>query len=94
MTDSAAVLNPGTLPHPAAPSPAPKGAASIPKAAIGGERKRKRPVKFPIQMRVNLEQSKYATLQQVCEHEGVPEGIAARIAITEWIGRKILQYRR
>ena len=43
-----------------------------------------RPVHYPIQLKVNLSQAQYAALKRVCERWGIPEGIGARIGITQF----------
>jgi hypothetical protein len=50
-------------------------------------------VKYPIQLKVNITPVMAAALQRVCLRWGVPEGIGARIAITQWLAQQDPQYR-
>ena len=52
-----------------------------------------RPVKYPIQLKVNITQAMAASLQRVCQRWGVPEGIGARIAIMQFLSQQDPQYR-
>ena len=57
------------------------------------KRKASRPVKYPVQLKVNINQAMAASLQRVCQRWGVPEGIGARIAITQFLAQQDPQYR-
>ena len=74
-----------TSTSPGAPAPGTNGAA--PKA------RGSRPVKYPIQLKVNINPAMAASLQRVCQRWGVPEGIGARIAITQFLTQQDPQYR-
>ena len=52
-----------------------------------------RPVKYPIQLKVNISPAMAASLQRVCLRWGVPEGIGARIAITQFLAQQDREYR-
>ena len=67
--------------------PAPRSNGPAPKA------RGSRPVKYPIQLKVNITQAMAASLQRVCQRWGVPEGIGARIAITHFLTQQDPQYR-
>jgi hypothetical protein len=41
-------------------------------------------VNYPIQLKVNLSQAQYEALKRVCRRWGIPEGIGARIGITQF----------
>ena len=75
----------GTSTNPQGPAPGTNGAA--PKA------RGSRPVKYPIQLKVNINPAMAASLQRVCQRWGVPEGIGARIAITQFLAQQDQQYR-
>jgi hypothetical protein len=52
-----------------------------------------RPVKYPIQLKVNINAAMAASLQRVCLRWGIPEGIGARIAITQFCAQQDREYR-
>ena len=52
-----------------------------------------RPVRYPIQLKVNINAAMAASLQRVCQRWGVPEGIGARIAITQFLAQQDREYR-
>jgi len=52
-----------------------------------------RPVKYPVQLKVNINSTMAASLQRVCLRWGIPEGIGARIAITQFLAQQDPQYR-
>lgn len=52
-----------------------------------------RPVKYPVQIKINLSPQMAASLQRVCLRWGVPEGIGARIAITQFLSQQDREYR-
>ena len=72
----------GTSPDPKRPAPGGKGPD-----------KNGRPVRYPIQLKVNINPAMAASLQRVCQRWGVPEGIGARIAITQFLAQQDPQYR-
>jgi len=67
--------------------PAPRSNGPAPKA------RGSRPVRYPIQLKVNINPAMAASLQRVCQRWGVPEGIGARIAITQFLTQQDQQYR-
>jgi len=78
----------GTRQSPVAPSPTPQRPASPPEAS-----RKSRPVRYPVQLRVNINPSMAASLQRVCLRLGIPEGIGARIAISQFLSGQDPQYR-
>src|SRR5262249_50535855 len=72
-------------PPPASPAPRANGPPVKPK---GG-----RPVKHPVQLKGNIHSTMGASLQRVCLRWGIPEGIGARIAITQFLAQQDPQYR-
>src|SRR5262245_11779026 len=76
-------VGPSTKPE--GPAPRANGPAVKAKAS--------RPVRYPIQLKVNINQAMAASLQRVCLRWGIPEGIGARIAITQFLGHQDPQYR-
>jgi hypothetical protein len=78
----------GARQSPVAPSPPPLRPAPGTKEA-----KKTRPVRYPVQLRVNINEQMAASLQRVCRRWGVPEGIGARIAITQFLAQQDPQYR-
>src|SRR5262249_25221319 len=82
----------GPLRTPAGPStrsqgPAPR--ANGPTIKARGSR----PVRYPIQLKVNINQVMAASLQRVCMRWGIPEGIGARIALTQFLAQQDREYR-
>ena len=64
----------------------PVGPSTDPKRpASGGKGPNGRPVRYPIQLKVNINSTMAASLQRVCLRWGIPEGIGARIAITQFL---------
>jgi hypothetical protein len=45
----------------------------------------RRPVQYPVQLKVNINPAMAASLQRVCRRLGIPEGIGARIAISQFL---------
>lgn len=93
---TAPVVDPGSQKPPAAPSAGPQRPAPRPNGAPvkgGGLEAIKinvgrRPVRYPIQLRVNVSPAMAASLQRVCQGWGIPEGIGARIAITQFLAQQ------
>lgn len=79
-----AVGEQGPRKAPVGPSPSPQGPAP---GANGPAIKARgsRPVKYPIQLKVNINQAMAESLQRVCLRWGIPEGIGARIALTQFL---------
>ena len=87
-----AVREQGSRKVPAGPSTGPQGPApgtNGPATKAGG----RRPVQYPIQLKVNLSQAQYESLTRVSRRWGIPEGIGARIAITQFLSHQDPQYR-
>src|SRR5215472_2455279 len=82
----------GSLRRPADTATSPQGLAPGSNGAAPKARG-SRPVKYPIQLKVNITQAMAASLQRVCQRWGVPEGIGARIAITQFLAQQDPQYR-
>jgi len=82
----------GSRKAPADPSTSPQGPAP---RANGPAIKAKgsRPVQYPIQLKVNINPVMAASLQRVCKRWGIPEGIGARIAITQFLSQQDREYR-
>src|SRR5262245_18336916 len=47
--------------------------------------KGRRPVQYPVQLKVNISPQMDISLRRVCQRLGIPEGIGARIAIAQFI---------
>jgi len=87
-----AVREQGSRKAPAAPSTSPQGPApgsNGPAVKARGSR----PVQYPVQLKVNINAAMAASLQRVCKRWGVPEGIGARIAITQFLSQQDREYR-
>src|SRR5262245_22402242 len=82
----------GSRKAPAAPSTSPQGPAPGANGPVIKARG-SRPVRYPIQLKVNINQVMAASLQRVCQRWGVPEGIGARIAITQFLTQQDREYR-
>ena len=82
-----AVGDQGVRRDPVGPSTDPK------RPAPGGKGPNGRPVRYPIQLKVNINQAMALSLQRVCQRWGVPEGIGARIAITQFLAQQDREYR-
>src|SRR5262245_46158588 len=78
----------GTRQSPAAPSGTPQRPAPETKAS-----RKTRPVRYPVQLRVNINSPMAASLQRVCLRLGIPEGIGARIAISQFLSAQDSGYR-
>jgi hypothetical protein len=76
-------MDPST--HTASPVPRTNGAPTKAKAA--------RPVKYPHYVKVNLNESMMTSLNRICRRLGIPDGIGARIAITQFLSAQDPQYR-
>src|SRR5262245_37335919 len=82
----------GSRKAPAAPSTSSQGPApgsNGPAIKARGSR----PVQYPVQLKVNINQAMALSLQRVCKRWGVPEGIGARIAITQFLAQQDREYR-
>jgi len=82
----------GSRRAPAAPFTSPQGPApgsNGPAVKARGSR----PVRYPIQLKVNINSAMALSLQRVCQRWGVPEGIGARIAITQFLAQQDREYR-
>ena len=79
----------GPRQSPVAPSPPPQRPAPATKVT-----KKSRPVKYPVQLRVNITAPMAAALQRVCLRLGIPEGIGARIAISQFLSSQDPEYHR
>jgi hypothetical protein len=92
LTSTPTGVDPGAQRPPAGPSTGPQSPAPRPSRppikASGG-----RPVKYPIQMKLNINPAMAASLQRVCQRWGIPEGIGARIALTQFLAQQDPQYR-
>jgi hypothetical protein len=53
----------------------------------------KRPVNYRVQLKVNINEAMAASLQRICRRLGIPEGIGARIAISQFLSQQDPQYR-
>src|SRR5215468_8551749 len=74
----------GSHRHPAAPSASPQGPApGVKGPAI--KAKGRRPVQYPVQLKVNISPQMNISLRRVCQRLGIPEGIGARIAIAQFL---------
>jgi len=83
-------------PKEALPPRAPSTGVQTPSPqANGGPTKAEngRPVLYPVRLRVNIYEVMAASLQRVCKRWGIPEGIGARIAITQFLAQQDPQYR-
>ena len=87
MPHTEAAKEQGPQRPPAAPSASPQGPAP---GANGPAIKARgaRPVRYPIQLKVNINAAMAESLQRVCLRWGVPEGIGARIAITQFLAQQ------
>ena|SRR5262245_5716426 len=74
---------------PSAGPQAPAPGANGPSAKVENSR----PVQYPVRLRVNINMAMAASLQRVCRRWGIPEGIGARIAITQFLSHQDPQYR-
>lgn len=79
-----------TMPGPqeAALPRVPPAAPQSPRPQANGppvEAKNGRPVRYPIRLRVNINEVMAESLQRVCQRLGIPEGIGARIAISQFL---------
>jgi len=79
----------GTRQSPVAPSPPPQRPAPATKVT-----KKSRPVKYPVQLRVNITAPMAQALERVCLRLGIPEGIGARIAISQFLSSQDPEYHR
>jgi len=79
----------GRATEPSASPLAPAPGANRPAVKAKGSR----PVKYPIQLKVNINPAMAASLQRVCLRLGIPEGIGARIAIAQFLSQQEQQYR-
>src|SRR5262245_33356498 len=66
---------------PAASPPSPTPRAEGPAAKAKG----RRPVQYPVQLKVNISPRMDISLRRICQRLGIPEGIGARIAIAQFI---------
>jgi len=82
---------PGALGRATEPSASPK--APAPGVNSHAPKAKGRPVKYPIQLKVNINPAMAASLQRVCSRLGIPEGIGARIAIAQFLTQQEQQYR-
>jgi len=95
------VVDSGPQKPPAAPSaglqrpsprsngaPAKGGGLEAIKIKVGG-----RSVKYPVQMKVNISPAMAQSLRRVSQRWGIPEGIGARIAITQFLSQQDPNYR-
>src|SRR5215510_7420335 len=71
----------------------PSSSTARPSPGSKGSRRR-RPVKVPVEMKVNLTELQGTALQQVAQFKGVPDSVIARIAINEYLVREHPQYAR
>ena len=53
----------------------------------------RRPIKYPVQLRVNINNAMAASMKRVCQRLGIPEGIGARIAISQFLSQQDPQYK-
>jgi len=75
---------------------APRGPSAAPQApapGANGPPENGRPVLYPVRLRVNVNVAMMQSLQRVCRRWGIPEGIGARIAITQFLAQQDPQYR-
>jgi hypothetical protein len=78
--------------HPVAPSNSPQ--ALQPGSPTPAEKEKKsRPVRYPHQLRVNINTAMAMSLERICARFGIPEGIGARIAIAQYCAQLDPQYR-
>jgi len=70
---------PPVVPSAGAQGPAPGSNGPAIKA------KGRRPVQYPVQLKVNISPRMDIFLKRVCQRLGIPEGIGARIAIAQFI---------
>src|SRR5262249_44398704 len=67
----------GPVASPQGPAPGSKGPAI--------KTKGRRPVQYPVQLKVNISPRMDISLKRICQRLGIPEGIAARIAIAQFV---------
>jgi hypothetical protein len=75
-----------TFASPVSPSPHTDGTDKLGRA--------KRPRQYEVQLKVNINEAMAASLQRICRRLGIPEGIGARIAITQFLSQQDPQYGR
>src|SRR5262245_57429877 len=70
------------------PPAAPSAGAQGPAPGSNGpaaKAKGRRPVQYPVQLKVNISPRMDISLKRICQRLGIPEGIAARIAIAQFV---------